>query len=160
MNTIVEVLGLAILVSLTTNLIRRKIISAEDMMKMAESQSFKRSLLEAKRKGDEKLVQKLMKKQEYYQKIDAQIAKKNILTLLLTLAIFYAAYLLVTQIYGDRIIASLPGDLVIPLISHGGDLSVTGWFLLSLIATGLPISKIFGTGRLPEVQKQGQKRSQ
>ncbi|MEN2974759.1 MAG: EMC3/TMCO1 family protein [Candidatus Caldarchaeales archaeon] len=158
MSSLLEVLGLAVLVSLATNLIRRKIISKEDSLKMAESQLYKKSLLEARRKGDEKLIQKLMKKKEYYQKIDAQIAKKNIIMLLITLAIFYVSYIFITQIYGDGIIASLPGDLIIPLISSGNNLTVTGWYIISLLASGLPISKILGVGGLPEISKEAGKK--
>ncbi|MCS7126723.1 MAG: EMC3/TMCO1 family protein [Aigarchaeota archaeon] len=158
MNSLLEILGLAILVSFTTNLVRRKLITKEDTLKMAESQVYKKSLLEARKKGDEKLVQKLMKKQEYYQKIDAQIAKKNILTLLITLAIFYISYIFIAQTYGDLVIASLPSDLTIPFISHGSKITVTGWFIITLIASGLPISKILGVGAMPEISKEVEKK--
>ncbi len=158
MNSIIEILILAVLVSVATNLIRRRLISKEDTLKMAESQLYKKTLLEAKRKGDEKLVQKLMKKQEYYQKIDAQIAKKNIITLFATLAIFYAAYIFLAQVYGNGVVANLPADLVIPFISYGNQLTVAGWFIISLIATGLPISKILGVGGMPELTKEAEKK--
>ncbi|MCF8885421.1 MAG: EMC3/TMCO1 family protein [Nitrososphaerota archaeon] len=145
MNAIIEIMLIALVVSVATNLLRRKMISREDMLKMAESQLYKKSLLEARRKNDEKLLQKLLKKQEYYQKVDAQIAKKNIITLILTLIIFYVAYLALGQFYGStNIIANLPGDLIIPLISIENKLTVSGWFIISLIALGLPISKILG----------------
>lgn len=158
MNSIIEILMLAVLVSVATNLIRRRLISKEDTLKMAESQLYKKTLLEARRKGDEKLVQKLMKKQEYYQKIDAQIAKKNIITLFATLAIFYAAYIFLAQVYGNGVVANLPADLIIPFISYGNQLTVAGWFIISLIAAGLPISKILGVGGMPELTKEAEKK--
>ncbi len=158
MNSIIEILMLAVLVSVATNLIRRKLISKEDTLKMAESQLYKKTLLEARRKGDEKLIQKLMKKQEYYQKIDAQIAKKNIITLFATLAMFYAAYIFLAQVYGNGVVANLPADLVIPFISYGNQLTVAGWFIISLIAAGLPISKILGVGGMPEISKEAEKK--
>lgn len=159
MESLIQILMLAVLVSLVTNLIRRKLISREDTLKMAESQLYKKSLLEARKKGDEKLIQKLMKKQEYYQKIDAQIAKKNIITLFATLAVFYLAYILLGQIYSiDIEVAKLPGDLVIPFISQGNQLTAAGWFIISLIAAGLPISKILGVGGMPELTKEAERK--
>lgn len=158
MNTIIEIMLIAVVVSVATNLLRRKMISREDMLKMVESQLFKKNLLEAKRKNDEKLLQKLLKKQEYYQKVDAQITKKNIITLILTLIIFYGAYLSLGQFYGSvDIIADLPGDLIIPLISVENKLTVSGWFIISLIALGLPISKILGVSP-PETPKNLEKK--
>ena len=159
MEALIQILMLAVLVSLVTNLIRRKLISKEDTLKMAESQLYKKSLLEARKKGDEKLIQKLMKKKEYYQKIDAQIAKKNIITLFATLAVFYLAYILLGQIYSiDIEIAKLPGDLVIPFISQGNHLTAAGWFIISLIAAGLPIAKILGVGGMPELTKEAERK--
>ncbi len=159
MEALIQILMLAVLVSLVTNLIRRKLISREDTLKMAESQLYKKSLLEARKKGDEKLIQKLMKKKEYYQKIDAQIAKKNIITLFATLAVFYLAYILLGQIYSiDIEIAKLPGDLVIPFISQGNQLTAAGWFIISLIAAGLPIAKILGVGGMPELTKEAERK--
>jgi uncharacterized membrane protein (DUF106 family) len=158
MDPLIQILILAVLVSLVTNLIRRKLISREDTLKMAESQLYKKSLLEARRRGDEKLIQKLMKRQEYYQKIDAQIAKKNIITLFATLAVFYLAYILLGRVYGNGSVANLPADLIIPFISQGNQLTVAGWFIISLIAAGLPISKILGLGGVHELTKEAEKK--
>lgn len=158
MNPLIEIFALAIIVSVATNLIRRKLISKEDALKMAESQLYKKSLLEARKKGDEKQIQKLMKKQEYYQKIDAEIAKKNIITLFATLAVFYLAYIFLAQFYGNGIVANLPSDLIIPLISSGNQLTVAGWFIISLIAVGLPVAKILGVGGAPQLSKEAEKK--
>lgn len=158
MNPLLEILGIAVAVSFLTNYLRRRLISPEDMAKMAESQRFKRQLLEAKRKGDKKALQRLMKKQEYYQKIDAEVGKKNIITMFATLAIFYGIYMLLGPIYGGYgTVALLPGDLFIPFISQGNKLTFIGWFIISLIAVGMPIAKLFGVGGMPEVKKDAQK---
>jgi len=154
MNPFLEILGIAVAASLVTNYVRRRFLSPEDMMKMAESQRFKRQLLEAKRKGDKKALQRLMKKQEYYQKIDAEVGKKNLITMFLTLGIFYGFYMLLGPLYGAyQAVALLPGDLFIPFISQGNKLSFIGWFILSLIAVGMPIAKVFGVGGMPEVKE-------
>jgi len=154
MNPFLEILGIAIGVSLLTNYLRRRIMSPADMAKMAESQRFKRQLLEAKRKGDQKTLQRLMKKQEYYRKIDAEVGKKNMITMFATLGIFYAIYMLLGPLYGGyQVVAILPGDLTIPFLSQGNKLSFIGWFILALIAVGMPIAKVFGVGGMPELKE-------
>ena len=144
LDVMFQIFLIALCVSIATNWLRRKILSPEDMAKMMESQKFKKMLFEAKQKGDKKLLQKLMKKREYYQKIDAEIGKKNMILLFGSLGIFYAVYAALTPLYGAfSVVASLPGDLVIPLISQGNKLTFIGWFILSLLAVNMPLGKLF-----------------
>ena len=152
-QTMLEIFAIALAVSLMTNILRKKLLSPEDMAKMMESQKFKRMLLEAQKKGDKKLLQKLKRKQEYYRKIDAEIGKKNFLMLIGSIAIFYAVFIgILTPIYGGlEAVALLPGDLVIPFISTGNKLTSLGWYILSLLAIGLPLGKLFEVK--PEVEK-------
>ena len=147
---LIELLLIAVAVSLATNYVRRRLLTPEDMLKMAESQQFKRQLFEAKRKGDQKTLQRLMKRESYYKKIDAEVGKKNIITMFATLGIFYAVWVLLGPIYGGyEAVAFLPGDLFIPLISQGNKLGFIGWFILSLFAVGMPIAKVLGVGATP-----------
>jgi len=143
-NPMVEIFLIALGVSAATNALRKKLITPEDMAKMMESQKFKKKLLEAQRKGDKKALQKLMKKQEYYQKIDAEVGKKNFAMLFASLAIFYLVYAILSPLYGGvGIVATLPGDLVIPFLSQGNKLTFIGWFILSLLAVNMPLGKVF-----------------
>jgi len=144
LNPMVEIFLIALGVSLATNAMRRRMITPEDMARMMESQMFKRRLLEARRRGDKKELQKLMRKQEYYRRIDAEMGKKNITILLVSLAVFYGVYAILSPIYGGAgVVAILPGDMVIPLISQGNKLTFIGWFILSLLAVNMPLGKIF-----------------
>lgn len=144
LNVMFQIFLIALCVGAITNWLRRKIISPRDMARMMESQNFKKMLYDAQRKGDQKTLQKLMKKREYYQKIDSEIGKKNMIFLIGSLGIFYAAYLTITPFYGALdAIAYLPNDLIIPLISQGNKLTFIGWFILCLLAVNMPLGKIF-----------------
>lgn len=144
LDAMFEIFLIALCVSAVTNFLRRKVISPQDMARMMESQNFKKTLYEAQRKGDQKTLQKLMRKREYYQKIDAEIGKKNMIFLVGSLGIFYVAYLAITPIYGGlSVVASLPADLIIPLISQGNKLTFMGWFILCLLAVNMPLGKVF-----------------
>lgn len=138
-----EIFFIAVVVSLATSLLRRKVITPEDMAKMAESQSYKKMLLEAQKKDDKKTLQKLMRKQDYYRKIDAEIGKKNIIILIVSITIFYIVFLgILTPLYGEvDVVAILPGDMALPII--GNKLDYLSWYVLSLFAISFPINKLF-----------------
>ncbi|HDJ66362.1 MAG TPA: DUF106 domain-containing protein [Nitrososphaeria archaeon] len=143
-NPLFEILGIALAVSFLTNYLRRRLIGPEEMAKMKEAQEFQKKLLQAQKKGDKKLIQRLKKRQEYYQKISAEIGKKNMILMFISLGIFYAVFMALTPLYGSvGVVASLPSDLMIPFISQGNKLTFIGWYILALLATGMPMGKIF-----------------
>ena len=72
LNPLFEILGIALAVSFLTNYLRRRLMGPEEMAKMKEAQEFQRKLLQAQKKGDKKLIQKLKRKEEYYQKLTSQ----------------------------------------------------------------------------------------
>jgi len=62
----------------------------------------------------------------------------------MSLGIFYAVFMALTPLYESvGIVASLPSDLIIPFISKGNKLTFIGWYILALLATGMPMGKIF-----------------
>ena len=143
-NPLFEILGIALAVSFLTSYLRRRLIGPEEMAKMKEAQEFQRKLLQAQKKGDKKLIQKLKRKEEYYQKVSAEVMKKNMILMFISLGIFYAVFMALTPLYGSvGVVASLPSDLMIPLISQGNKLTFIGWYILALLAAGMPMGKIF-----------------
>lgn len=138
-----EIFLITIVVSLATSLLRRKIMTPEDMVKMAESQRYRKMLLEAQKKGDKKTLQRLMRKRDYYRKIDAEIGKKNILVLIASITIFYAVFSFVlVPLYSEvEVVAMLPGDMALPIV--GNKLDYLSWYIISLFAVSFPINKLF-----------------
>lgn len=146
MQPMLEIFLIAIVVSLATSLLRRKIMTPEDMVKMAESQRYRKMLLEAQKKGDKKTLQRLMRKRDYYRKIDAEIGKKNILVLIASITIFYAVFSFVlVPLYSEvEVVAMLPGDMALPIV--GNKLDYLSWYIISLFAVSFPINKLFQVG--------------
>ncbi|MEM2024097.1 MAG: hypothetical protein QXG69_04830, partial [Candidatus Caldarchaeum sp.] len=85
----VLIAGLAAAISAFTTAIRRLIFKKEDLAKMAEIQAFNKELMTATRKKDQKTLQKLQKKKDYIQKLNAEISKKNLMTMFASLMIFF-----------------------------------------------------------------------
>ena len=159
LNPLFEILGIALAVSFLTSYLRRRLIGPEEMAKMKEAQEFQRKLLQAQKKGDKKLVQKLKKRQEYYQKISAEVGKKNMIFMFISIGIFYVVLMALTRLYGSvGIVASLPSDLTIPIpfISQGNKLTFIGWYILASFAAGMPMGKIFEV-KAEEVERYAKK---
>jgi len=162
-NPMFEIFLIALAVSIATNALRKKLLGPEDMAKMMESQRYRKMLLEAQKKGDKKTVQKLMKKQEYYKKIDAEVGKKNLILMFASLGIFYFVYAALAPLYGGTgVVAILPGDLTIPFVSQGNKLTFIGWFILSLLAVNMPLGKVFEVkpGVIQDAEKNAEDKKQ
>ncbi len=138
--------GIAAAVSAATAGIRRLIFKKEDLAKIAEIQAFNRELIRARQKKDQKALQKLQKKKEYIQKLNAEISKKNLLTMLASLMILFIVYPILAGYFGDTVIGLTPRGLDIPFISQNGELRFYGWFILSFFGVGSPIAKLMGIG--------------
>ncbi len=138
--------GTAAAISATVTGIRRLIFKKEDLAKMAEIQAFNKELMMATRKRDQKTLQKLQKKKEYIQKLNAEVSKKNLIAMFASLMIFFAVYPVLAGYFGDAVIGLTPRGLDIPFISQNGELRFYGWFILSFFGVGSPISKLMGMG--------------
>lgn len=135
----------AILTIGTTNILRKALIKKQDLEKMVEVNLYRQELLRAKRRGDQKVLQKLEKKKDYIRKVEINLMKKNLTVLAFSMTIFFMAYWLMISNYAWVSLA-LPGDFSIPFLSYDGKLSFYGWYLLIFFAVSLPFSKLFGFG--------------
>jgi uncharacterized membrane protein (DUF106 family) len=149
-----------------TNFVRRTIIKKQDMEKMMEANLFRQELMKAKRRGDQKTLQKLEKRMDYIKKVEFDIMKKNFTVMIISMALFLGAYWATAMSFGNVKIP-LPGDFFIPFISQEGALTFYGWYILAFFAVSLPLSKAFGlsmTGgglaeKSPQDKKQEKKES-
>ncbi|MEM1942896.1 MAG: EMC3/TMCO1 family protein [Candidatus Caldarchaeum sp.] len=136
--------GMAAAISATTTGLRKIIFKKEDFAKMAEIQAFNRELMAATRKKDQKTIQKLQKKKDYIQKINAEVSKKNLVTMFASMMIFFTVYPFLASFYGDTVVGYAPQGLNIPFITDRGEIRFYGWFILSFFGVGSPISKVMG----------------
>jgi len=113
------------------------------MEKMREANLFRQELMRAKRRGDQKTLQRLEKRMDYIKKVELDVMKKNFTVMIISMALFLGAYWGTAMYFGDVEI-SLPGDFFIPLISQEGALTFYGWYILAFFAASLPLSKAFG----------------
>ena len=161
-----QILGFSIVISLASALARRVLLKEEDLRKMQEAAQYRREMMKAMKAGDKKAIQKLEKRKDYIQKIEAQTAVKNLATMAISIAIFFSFYMWATNYYGAAEIMSMPPGLDIPFISNGGKIFFYGWYILTVMSVGLPINKfinprqpsLFGGGEVaetkPKVKKQ------
>lgn len=135
----------AMLTISTTSGLRKVLIKKQDMEKMMEANLYRQELMRAKRRGDQKTIQRLEKRKDYIRKVEMEIMKKNLTVMAFSMALFFAVYWLMLSYYG-WVTVLLPGDLVIPFLMLDGELSFYGWYLLAFFAVSLPLSKLFGLG--------------
>ncbi|MEM2543759.1 MAG: EMC3/TMCO1 family protein [Nitrososphaerota archaeon] len=133
----------AILLISLTNFIRKSIIKKQDMEKMMEANLFRQELMKAKRRGDQKTIQKLEKRMDYIKKVEFEVMKKNFTVMIISMALFLGAYWAMAMSFGDTKVP-LPGDFFIPFITQEGALTFYGWYILAFFAVSLPLSKAFG----------------
>ncbi|MEM3053617.1 MAG: EMC3/TMCO1 family protein, partial [Candidatus Caldarchaeum sp.] len=96
--------SLAAAISAATTAIRKIVFKKEDLAKIAEIQSYNRELMTATRKKDQKTIQKLQKKQDYIRQINAEVTKKNMITMFASLLIFFTIYPTLGGFFGTEIL--------------------------------------------------------
>ncbi|MEM4642507.1 MAG: EMC3/TMCO1 family protein [Candidatus Caldarchaeum sp.] len=138
--------SLAAAISAATTAIRKIVFKKEDLAKIAEIQSYNRELMTATRKKDQKTIQKLQKKQDYIRQINAEVTKKNMITMFASLLIFFTIYPTLGGFFGTQMLGYVPAGLDIPFVTDSGKLYFYGWFILSFFGVSSPITKIFGLG--------------
>ncbi len=157
------IIGMAGILALITLGIRKAVLKKEDLEKMAEVQAYQKELLAAQRKKDQKTIQKLEKKKEYIQKLNAEVSKKNLIIMFTSLIIFFTFYPMAAGFFTTpdgqpKTIGYTPAGLNIPFIAPDGKLQFYGWFILSFFAVNSPLAKLLGISFSPsEVGKSAEK---
>ncbi|MEM0381685.1 MAG: EMC3/TMCO1 family protein [Nitrososphaerota archaeon] len=140
-GAVFEILGFSMALALVSAGLRRVLLSKEDMLAMQEVTRYNRELMKALREKDMKTVEKLEKKKEYMQKIQAKIFGKNMILMLISMVIFFTFFFFANARYGNTPLLEMPPGLFLPFISIDGKVSFFGWYLLTFFSTSLPINK-------------------
>ncbi|MCS7146361.1 MAG: EMC3/TMCO1 family protein [Nitrososphaerota archaeon] len=136
-----EILGLSTFLALVSSGLRRVVLSKEDMLAMQEVSKYNRELMKALREKDKKAIERLEKKKEYMQKVQAKIFGKNMTLMLISLVIFFTFFFFANARYGHTPLLVMPPGLDLPFISSGGKMEFFGWYLLTFFSVSLPINK-------------------
>ena len=139
-----EILGFSTMLALVSAGLRRVILSKEDMLAMQEVTKYNRELMKALREKDMKAVERLEKKKEYMQRVQAKIFGKNMILMLISMVIFFTFFFFANARYGHTPLLTMPPGLELPFISVGGKIQFFGWYLLTFFAISLPVNKFLG----------------
>jgi len=146
----IEIILISLTIGVSNAVLRRVIITKEDVKNMQEAAEYRRELMKAAKEKDVKTLQKLEKRKEYIQKIEAKTFGKNMIIMMASLAIFFAFYYWAVSHYGMSPVLEMPPGLYIPLVVVNGKVNFFGWYLLTALAFSLPINK-FLSPKTPSV---------
>ncbi|MFQ6086998.1 MAG: EMC3/TMCO1 family protein [Candidatus Bathyarchaeia archaeon] len=160
----VLILALALLMTFLTSLINRLLTSEEKLRQLRawrrEVAAWNTDLRKAKRTGDKKLLQKVMKKEKRIRQIQMKMASQSLrqmktipifmllfvfvwlpLTGRIPLPFLYGVQLFEAPFSSGGIVAYLPwfGEMPLPL-------DIFGWYFLCSIAFGALFTRVFGLG--------------
>ena len=114
------------------------VYTPEFVRKRAELDKFKREYEEARRRGDKKRLRKLEKRRVVMKKIEAELAVKTLRPFIITLAVFWLIWWLLSNLYsglGQFVLLPFP----LPLI--GVSSNYFWWYLISSLAFS-PLTRV------------------
>lgn len=141
-----QIMTIAGLAALMSSAVSRIVMGPAATVKRAEIAQFRTELLKVKKQGDKKALAKLQKKQEYINKLNAEIGKKTMIVLPITAVPLIIIFTFFQSFYGNSIILVLPSGMELPFISSGNNVHFVGWYLLSFFVFSLPLQRMLGLG--------------
>lgn len=141
-----QIVAIAGLAALMSSAVSRIVMGPGATVKRAEIAQFRTELLKAKKQGDKKALAKLQKKQEYINKLNAELGKKTMIVLPITAVPLIIIFTFFQSFYGNSIIVMLPSEMELPFISTGTKVHFVGWYLLSFFVFSLPLQRMLGLG--------------
>lgn len=146
----VEIMAISLTIGILNAILRRILITKEDIRNMQEAAEYRKELMKAAKEKDTKSLQRLEKRKEYIQKIEAKTFGKNMLVMMSSLAVFFIFYYWAMSRYGMEPILDMPPGLYIPFIAMDGKANFFGWYFLTALTFSLPINK-FLSPKTPSV---------
>jgi uncharacterized membrane protein (DUF106 family) len=146
----IEIILISLGIGILNAALRRVIITKEDLRNMQEAAEYRKELMKAVKEKDTKALQKLEKRKDYIQKIEAKTFGKNMLIMMVSLAVFFTFYYWAMSRYGTTPVMQMPPGLYLPLVVANGKVQFFGWYLLTALAFSLPINK-FLSPKTPSV---------
>lgn len=146
----IEIMLISLTIGILNSILRRILITKEDIRNMQEAAEYRRELMKAAKEKDVKTLQKLEKRKDYIQKIEAKAFGKNMIIMMASLAIFFIFYYWAMSRYGMEPVLQTPPGLYIPFIVMNGEINFFGWYFLTAITFSLPINK-FLSPKTPSV---------
>ena len=136
------ILAIALGLSLITNAANRFLVDIEKMKSATkEINAWRKELDKAKKANDEKMIAKLMKKQQAIMKLQSKMTWDRTKVSFLFLAPFWLVWAILSGFFGQAIVAVSP--FTFPWLIDE-KLPFFSWYILCSFASGLPFSRILG----------------
>jgi len=141
------VLGAAFVLSLTSTLANRFLVNYKMVNSYRkEYMSWMKAVNKARKEGDEKQLDKLMRRQGAVMKMNTRASLETLKTMPFTLIPFYLIYTVVRVAFNELAVAYSP--FILPYASLFGDkaaiLTLFYWYLICSFTISIPLSRIFG----------------
>jgi uncharacterized membrane protein (DUF106 family) len=141
------VLGAAFTLSLISTLANRFLVNYKMVNSYRkEYMSWMKSVNKARKEGDEKQLDKLMRRQGAVMRMNTRASLETLKTMPFTLIPFYLIYNVVSRAFGTLAVVYAP--FILPYAFLIGDkaavLTLFYWYLICSFTISIPLSRIFG----------------
>jgi len=139
----VFVIGLAILLGLTSSTAAKLLVDYDMIRKTTkEFQAWRKEVDAAKKANDNQTLNKLMKKQQAMMKVQSKASMEQMKSTAVTIVPFMAIWYLFNAVFFGQVVAVSPWALPIA----GINLNFFSWYFLCSFGVNLPMMRLFGIG--------------
>ena len=142
------VLGAALLLSLVAMSANRFLVNYKMIASSRrEYMNWMNQVRKARKDGDDKQLEKLMRRQASVSKMSFRATMEQFKTYPITIVPFYLIYAVLGVVFGSAAVAFAPFALPLASVTAGGGaaiLSLFFWYLICSLAISLPLTRIFG----------------
>ncbi len=142
------VLGAALLLSLVAMSANRFLVNYKMIASSRrEYMNWMNQVRKARKDGDDKQLEKLMRRQASVSKMSFRATMEQFKTYPITIVPFYLIYAVLGVVFGSAAVAFAPFALPLASVTTGGGaaiLSLFFWYLICSFTISLPLSRIFG----------------
>ncbi len=142
------VLGAALILSLVAMSANRFLVNYKMIASSRrEYMNWMNQVRKARKDGDEKQLEKLMRRQASVSKASFRATMEQFKTYPITIVPFYLIYAVLGVVFGSAAVAFAPFAIPLASITTGGGaaiLSLFFWYLICSFTISLPLTRIFG----------------
>jgi len=139
----VLILGIALGLSLATNLVNKFLVDMEKLKQARKDiADWRKELEKARKSGDRKRVERAMKRQAAITKLQGRMALEQMKVSFVFFVPFLAIFTLLSSFFGASVVAYSPFE--VPFLM-GKELQFVSWYILASFATSLPLAKLLKT---------------
>jgi len=139
------ILGVAFLMSLTTNLLNRKLINQEETANLQdEVKRYNADKERAKRTSDKKLLSKLKKQEKRIAQMQSKMVKGQTLNLVITFGLFFLVWQGLLLLYSGADVAYVPFGIPFLTTQPPYPIQVYIWYIICSFFSNSILSRVFG----------------